>query len=485
MTKALTFAIVALAIAACQQERNISQTASSPEQKPFIDPAFDGVDVPFQTFKFDPTNDQTLVFNGPTASKIIIPKGAIIDQDGEPVKSAVTLSYREFHDAADILASGIPMEMKTQQGTEFFTTAGMFEIRAESDGKEVFIDPAKKITVRMGSYVEDSTYRFFHLDETEKNWTYQGESDPEVNKERIAMEERLEELTPKHSIPFDEGYFILNYGSMLDLLAGNDYTTIQYLQKSGSIKKKLASYNVEWLDLSLNDPVYFKGRPYPADQLVWKAVDRKPAPERPVSSSVYFVKDNIFQFNIDYGNGKRSYQLEAVMLINDLFAKDATFWEEQYQEAFAKAEEYREKLREKAAVFRTFDVAGFGIYNWDKFIQKGEEYQPNVFVDVQFNEEVPEDELSSCTFYYIGSDQRSLVRVNSGVLFNGQLNLQSNEDGLLVTSLTGGRIAVLPKQIYGSLDLTSSSESNPIQMPFTIKPGKVESVEDIRRAINS
>ncbi|NJN77433.1 MAG: hypothetical protein HC803_03155 [Saprospiraceae bacterium] len=66
------------------------------------------------------------------------------------MKGKVDISYREFHDAAAIIASGIPMT--NSEGDKYMETAGMFEINGSQNGQEVGIADDKEIEVKMGSF---------------------------------------------------------------------------------------------------------------------------------------------------------------------------------------------------------------------------------------------------------------------------------------------------------------------------------------------
>src|SRR6478736_1263421 len=46
----------------------------------------------------------------PSGSFIDIPANAFVDGKGNPVTGKVKLSFKEYHDAADIILSGIPLE---------------------------------------------------------------------------------------------------------------------------------------------------------------------------------------------------------------------------------------------------------------------------------------------------------------------------------------------------------------------------------------
>lgn len=65
-----------------------------------------------------------------------IAKDALVYADGSPVKGNVDFSYREFRDAADFIATDIPM---LYDHNHQFESAGMFEMTASQKGRKVFL----------------------------------------------------------------------------------------------------------------------------------------------------------------------------------------------------------------------------------------------------------------------------------------------------------------------------------------------------------
>jgi hypothetical protein len=144
-----------------------------PGQRPFIDPLLAEVNIKPSVFSIDPSRDTTLVFE--TGSSIVIPSHIFADKSGNPVDGNVELRYREFHDPAEILLSGIPMHYDSA-GTHYtFESAGMFEVLAFKNGKPLKIVPGKEITVNMMSMNADD-FNMYYLDTAKQQWSYIGTS---------------------------------------------------------------------------------------------------------------------------------------------------------------------------------------------------------------------------------------------------------------------------------------------------------------------
>ncbi len=113
-----------------------------------------------------------------SGTEIIIPAQAFVYPDGEPVTSKVTISFREFHTAAEVILSGIPMRDwdDSTQSWQNFSTAGMFEIRGmDEDHQPVEIAPEQSLEVRLVSNVE-GTYDMWYFDEEKGDWERTGQN---------------------------------------------------------------------------------------------------------------------------------------------------------------------------------------------------------------------------------------------------------------------------------------------------------------------
>jgi hypothetical protein len=76
---------------------------------------------------------------------ICIPPAAFLDEAGNPVSGQVQIDYREFKDPLDFVFSGIPMTYDSGGTVHNFESAGMFDIAASQDGRQVFLAPDKPV----------------------------------------------------------------------------------------------------------------------------------------------------------------------------------------------------------------------------------------------------------------------------------------------------------------------------------------------------
>jgi hypothetical protein len=142
------------------------------ESKPCIHPPIPGLDVAYTVYKVTAGKGAKLGFK--TGSVITIPKNAFADNNGNIIKGEVELRYREFHDAADFFVSGIPMTYDSA-GTRYqFESAGMVEIQAFQDGRQINMAPGKKVDISLSSAQNGGEYNLYKLDTNINNWSCLG-----------------------------------------------------------------------------------------------------------------------------------------------------------------------------------------------------------------------------------------------------------------------------------------------------------------------
>ena len=156
------------------------------ESKPCISPPIKGLNVPYATYTVVAETGASLDFK--TGSKLTIPKNAFVDDNGKLLKGEVELRYREFHDAADFFVSGIPMTFDSAGVKYQFESAGMMEMVAFQNGKQVNMAPQKSINVELASNYKGTKYNLYKLDTLKNNWSCLGK-------------DRVKAIQPEDPIP--------------------------------------------------------------------------------------------------------------------------------------------------------------------------------------------------------------------------------------------------------------------------------------------
>lgn len=181
------------------------QHTNSPDTKPnkaFITPPISRLNVPYTSYKVKSEQGATLKHS--SNSKIIIPKKAFVNKQGQDIIGDVEIKYREFHNQADIIASGIPMAYDSAGVKSTLESAGMIDIKGYQNGELVFINPKKQITVEFQSEHTGDRYNMYVLDTVAGNWVYvsrdnslKGQKRPERQKGLKGHEPTANSSSPK------------------------------------------------------------------------------------------------------------------------------------------------------------------------------------------------------------------------------------------------------------------------------------------------
>lgn len=150
-------------IPASQESREaVSHVALARKTKSPLQAVFDNFLPPFETEVFDIGTDYTFQMVD-SKSFVHVPAFSMEYKSGQPVKGKVEIRYREYRDAAQMAFSRIPMKY-SEAGEEFnFNSAGMFEIYAFQDGKELKIKNGKEISVAYNVTAQLDDCYFFQL----------------------------------------------------------------------------------------------------------------------------------------------------------------------------------------------------------------------------------------------------------------------------------------------------------------------------------
>ncbi|MFK8039352.1 MAG: hypothetical protein AB8B74_13750 [Crocinitomicaceae bacterium] len=185
---------------------------------------------PFQTppKTFTVNGKQGGTFDCGDGSSVNIVGNTVTYSDGTPVTGDFTLKYKEFKDPADIVFSGIPMTYDNGNEDLNFSSVGMYDLRADQNGKELSLSEPAEIDFNCTK--PEPNVDFYQMDDATGEWT----------KERdVSYGEASETLkyTRKSELDFDGHYFELNSKVY------STYTDIHFDEASWDwVFKHLATY---------------------------------------------------------------------------------------------------------------------------------------------------------------------------------------------------------------------------------------------------
>lgn len=437
---------------------NISPSKSTFARQ-IVTPPLQSVDVPFKTFKIKSSKAQTLNLDNGTT--INIPANAFVDAVGNPISSEVEVQYREFHNAAEILASGIPMKAFYNGEEGLMQTAGMFEINAttsDPDGvtSQAFLAEDKKINVNMASNIPDDNFDSWAFNAEDGNWENMGSSTAQPNPQRVEAEKALANLpkmqAPTPPIKFDKSKPILNFDINVEHYPELKKIKNIFWQYTG---KGENPQNAKWIYAEKWDSADVKKGSSPNEYtLVLKSKNRN------FSTSVCAS-----QTGEEFENALADYEDKM----------------KSYKSSFLSKEEKRAFMDRQAKFVRDFNIDRLGIYNCDILLRN-----PDFLLfaaDFDFGKDVPKAH-QKVNVYLITNDGRSVLAIP--FQNRKQFGLDPKLDNQLVAILPNNKIATFSqRQFDEEIEAIEESSGTAYTFKMKVKDAPVKNMADLEKAIAS
>ncbi|MBX9850782.1 MAG: hypothetical protein K2X86_03385 [Cytophagaceae bacterium] len=427
-------------------------TSCSPGEKSsskkFVNPPFESAANGYTEMEVDAAEEKTISL--PNGTKLIVPANAFVDADNNPIQGKVNIKYKEFHDAADIILSGIPMTYDSGGTTMNFQTAGMFELLGFQNGKPIFISKGKSVEVQMGSYVGENNYNFYRLDTVAKNWTYQGMAAIAPNNDKAMKVQGMtgppvtKPIEPK---PFNSDKFVfdlkINTKAYPEL---TDFNNIiwQYDGDSDSLnpEKNQWIFSEKWTDIKLEMK--------DADNSsFWLLLSNKNKSFKSQVKPVFAGRK--------LEEAKKNYEKRKI----------------EYEAYLKKKKEAVERIKNECDFVRSLSVSEFGTYNHDRF------YSIPDAVKVIANFETEEEVDSRTKVFCITADNRAVIPYAIGP--GNSFAYSPSETNTLVAVMPGDKIAVFKD--FKGLGFTSSNAPKEYTFKLKTQAQKITNSEDLRKAL--
>ena len=331
-------------IVVVKESQNDPQSELQFKQSKMIDRPIDQIDIDFQVFDYSDRQGANISLSSGTT--ITVPSDAFQTINGEDVSGKVDIHYREFHNISDIMLSGITMVYEDGD----FESAGMFEIRAFSNGDELALKPNKSIDVDLASY-KSGNFNQYNLDEKTKKWNFIEKSKPRKN------QRKLDKLSKNDSIMkafkpvckirpqvFNDGdeVFDLSYHlserSDMDVFSG----AMWRIEGDEQVKERFRHDQRGYND--------FEIMPYDSCNTYRIALWEKRDIER-VPDTSYYLATPVWKGK-QYDNVLDSYSEKI----------------KQFNHRVAEVAKERKCINREADLIRSFKIKGMGIYNCDRVL---------------------------------------------------------------------------------------------------------------------
>lgn len=431
------------------QINNPENDAAAIAVKQDIAPAFASINVATQHLTVKGSDAQTLEL--PSGSSIDVPTAAFVDANGSPVKGDVDITFREFHNAAEIIASGIPMKVFKENGKEeWMQTAGMYEINGSQNGQPVFVAPGKTLNVNLVSDV-DGEYDFWKFDEDAGNWDNLGVSTPQPN--------------PNATIPQNAP---VNVG--LPPVA-----PIAFNQ------------NTPPIDLEVN----LKNFPELADKqgIVWqyagKDAQKDPANNRAIFQSSWDEIDlqanadgQTYTLTLENDDEKITLPVVPTLKGKDLEQALADYQQrlKSYQKKLASASEVSKLRQQQASFIRSYAIEGFGIFNYD-ILAKMDNIIP-LLANFDFGIDLPANMRKDIVVFQISGNGKMVVKFPPSDWKKFRLDPELKPS--LVAVLPGDKLATLTfADIKKQLPQIKAAKGQEYLFRMNVQTDEVKSVQDV------
>lgn len=146
-----------------------SKTAENTEKIVIPQSSLNKIAVPQQEYTLKA--EQGAVIQHQNGTTIHVPPAALIYKDGRPVKGKVNISFRELHDAVDVVASNVSMLLDTfNNNPRYLETAGMMEVQAVQGNEKLYLQANTYIEVRMPFSSMHTDYKVYKFDYAQQRW---------------------------------------------------------------------------------------------------------------------------------------------------------------------------------------------------------------------------------------------------------------------------------------------------------------------------
>ncbi|RMG82373.1 MAG: hypothetical protein D6714_11405 [Bacteroidetes bacterium] len=438
----------------------LTETSDTPTTGPLqeIAPPFQNIQLPVHNFEIDPAQPHRLeAGNGTT---IEIEPNSFVDINGAPVTEPVRIQYREFQSAAELLLSGIPMEVVGANGEKMpMETAGMFELEGTTvaGGERVFIAENRDLTVNLASDAEGE-YPFWFFDREKGNWKEIGTTTPAPNPVREAARQTMA-ATPKPKAPLkpallDKSKPVLDFDVNYD-----NYPELRQLkgimwQYSGT-DARLDPVNNKWI---FREP--------------WDFVKLEPT-------------DKPNEYKMVLTHGDKNFIIPVCPTLKDKDYKAAI------EDFNRQAKAYREYVENKTAqkdlvkaqmkFIRTVKIGNFGIHNCD--ILYGNKKAVRLMANFDFGP-LPVGARNMIPVYLISREGRSVVKYTSATW--GNFIVDPTSKSALMAVLPNNKVAVFTaRDFMNQREAIQAANNDVYDFKMQLIESDPSSPEDIQNIINA
>jgi hypothetical protein len=427
----IIFALFFTFLFSCNSEKNNESEQGKKDSleqtsllKSEIVPAFENLNIEYT--KHEMASNEHFEIKSETGSEVKIPENAFVDENGNPVTGKVEIQYREIISASEIIFSGVDMKYEKDGKQYDFQTAGMFDIRAFSNGKPVFLAKGKEIEVSFASNISGD-YGFYSYDEKAGNWV-----ETDYGKVEISEEEPQTEMAFQMPKP------------------------VQIDPKNDLIIEVKANYK------RFPELAQYKG-------IMWKYVGEKDKAEITALLSKIWSNSELKPlepskniYTLSMITGKKAYDLEVMPVFSPA----------QYKKALAVYEEKKKvaelKKSKEYNVKRKTNISELGLYNYDAIHSSDRMIVQSDFKVKTQDQLLPVEDVN---LFLIMGDDNVVIRYPHNKLTS--MYISPSASNKLVAIMPGNKVAVLDSKNFEKA-INEIQNKNILQYSFVLNMVKTE-----------
>ena len=371
-----------------------------------ITPPVESLIPPVEKKIIDPKKAQNFVSESGTTT-LNIPSNAFVDANGKPVTTPVEISFTEYNNPVSIALSGIPMQIKNEDGTTGdFSSAGMFNLEAASNGKEVFPNPNALITANISS-PQTTPYNLYGFREGE-GWVL-AQSNPVIPASSAQVQNTLlnapdpdlsiyEELSKLKKIMNDSGK--LTRSSVFEPKIGINFkrsnskktftlsfTPLEMTLNRNKDEKYFIMPEIKEMNEVLRIPLKYNDYNYTADMLLMDSIRKD-------------IKKSYKKSKIKKGVLRNKKTVEKYYWDENIILKDISVTPDPKKDDYVLRFNYRGKVHSFHVVLADEGFTTAGIQ------KRNEKYMQNYFFANRLNKEARERKLNEYKSYYDAEEKR-------------------------------------------------------------------------------
>lgn len=456
------FLILSILISACSeqaindpvQKARLDNPSTSTKIRTLIAASFFAIG---QTFKINSKKKEVIVTD--KGSRVSIPENAfVLKADGTPVEGMVDLTFTEYSNRGEIIASGIPMTFTDENGVvQNFESAGMFEIEATQNGQDLELARGKEIKVELATDV-DGPFNFYQLNEQRETWALKDtDCKPIPNPYIKETEQRIEEVeknirpAPRKPVKYTPG------DALFDVRLNKfDYSIISDMN---GVMWKYSGTDTKM------DPARIG-----AFDAKYKFVYLEPTEQDFLEYTLVFETTDKKELRV---NAVPIFQGKLLDRENDRMAKIIR----ETAEATKERKKLLDQLKREKELLRVFSVGSLAVYNWDMYYT-----DPKVKVFEAVFALEGQASMDNVSFYLLPSDRRIVIQYYSGSFENFAIN--PSIKNRVVAVAEDNTVFALSSSDIKALKLEGRLENS--KVPFNLKrSGKIEDPTKLEAFIQS